>query len=61
MFHALMVVVQDPEIRPLVELDTKSLEGMLPEIPHWIKNPDFDRVCFFFSSQTLMRFPCHLI
>jgi hypothetical protein len=48
MFHALMVVVQDPEIRPLVELDTKSLEGMLPEIPHWIKNPDFDRVCFFF-------------
>ncbi|KAK3157893.1 hypothetical protein QOZ80_2AG0129850 [Eleusine coracana subsp. coracana] len=36
--------VKHPEIKPLVELDTKSLEGMLTEIPHWIKNPDFDRI-----------------
>lgn len=36
--------VKDPVIRPIVELDTKSLESMLPEIPHWVKNPDFDRI-----------------
>lgn len=36
--------VKDPKIRPLVELDTKSLEQMLPEIPNWVKNPDFDRI-----------------
>ncbi|CAL5058423.1 unnamed protein product [Urochloa decumbens] len=36
--------VKHPVIRPLVELDTKSLENMLPEIPLWIKNPDFDRI-----------------
>ncbi|KAJ3678583.1 hypothetical protein LUZ60_002386 [Juncus effusus] len=36
--------VKDPIIRPLVELDTKSLEHMLPEIPNWVKNPDFDRI-----------------
>ncbi|KAL6646718.1 hypothetical protein ACP70R_015412 [Stipagrostis hirtigluma subsp. patula] len=36
--------VKHPVIRPLVELDTKSLESMLPEIPHWVKNPDFDRI-----------------
>jgi hypothetical protein len=46
----------------LIELDTKSLEGMLPEISHWIKNPDFDQVCFFFfSGKTLTLFRCHLI
>ncbi|KAF3335217.1 synaptotagmin-2-like isoform X1 [Carex littledalei] len=36
--------VKEPKIRPLVELDSKSLEQMLPEIPNWVKNPDFDRV-----------------
>ncbi|XP_077220174.1 synaptotagmin-2-like [Tasmannia lanceolata] len=36
--------VKDPIIRPLVEQDSKSLERMLPEIPLWVKNPDFDRV-----------------
>ncbi|KAJ8513338.1 hypothetical protein OPV22_003772 [Ensete ventricosum] len=36
--------VKDPEIRPLVELDSKSLEQMFPEIPQWVKNPDFDRI-----------------
>lgn len=36
--------VKDPKIRPLVELDTKTLEQMLPEIPNWVKNPDFDRI-----------------
>lgn len=37
---------QDPKIRPLVEHDSKSLEQMLPEIPLWVKNPDYDRVTY---------------
>ncbi|KAI3913955.1 hypothetical protein MKW98_010767 [Papaver atlanticum] len=36
--------VKNPTIRPLVEHDTKTLEGLLPEIPFWVKNPDYDRV-----------------
>ncbi|XP_078175106.1 synaptotagmin-2-like [Carex rostrata] len=36
--------VKEPKIRPLVELDSKTLEQMLPEIPNWVKNPDFDRI-----------------
>ncbi|KAB2091468.1 hypothetical protein ES319_A03G193100v1 [Gossypium barbadense] len=36
--------VKDPEIRPLVEQDSETLQGMVPEIPLWVKNPDYDRV-----------------
>ncbi|XP_020586414.1 synaptotagmin-2 [Phalaenopsis equestris] len=36
--------VKDLKFRPLVEHDSQSLERMLPEIPLWVKNPDFDRV-----------------
>lgn len=36
---------QDPTIRPLVEQDSNSLQQMVPEIPLWVKNPDYDRVC----------------
>ncbi|XP_073293312.1 synaptotagmin-3-like isoform X1 [Primulina huaijiensis] len=36
--------VEDLEIRPLYELDTVSLEDLMPEIPLWVKSPDFDRV-----------------
>ncbi|KAL4371063.1 hypothetical protein S83_019238 [Arachis hypogaea] len=36
--------VKDPIIRPLAEQDAKTLQQMLPEIPLWIKNPDFDRL-----------------
>ncbi|XP_015877200.3 synaptotagmin-3 isoform X1 [Ziziphus jujuba] len=36
--------VEDPVIRPLYELDTSSLEDILPEIPMWVKNPDYDRL-----------------
>ncbi|MQM11078.1 hypothetical protein Taro_043979 [Colocasia esculenta] len=38
------VAAPDPVMRPLVEQDAKSLQRMLPEIPLWIKNPDFDRI-----------------
>ncbi|OVA19601.1 C2 calcium-dependent membrane targeting [Macleaya cordata] len=36
--------VKDPVIRPLVEQDSKTLERLLPEIPLWVKNPDYERV-----------------
>eukprot|EP00250_Pteridium_aquilinum_P006946 c16764_g1_i2 orf=140-1756(+) len=36
--------VKDPIIRPLGELDSKTLQSLLPEIPLWVKNPDYDRV-----------------
>ncbi|XP_010555231.1 PREDICTED: synaptotagmin-1 [Tarenaya hassleriana] len=36
--------VKDPEIRPLAEQDPNAMQRMLPEIPLWVKNPDFDRV-----------------
>ncbi|KAK7351924.1 hypothetical protein VNO77_11703 [Canavalia gladiata] len=36
--------VKDPEIQPLVDEDPETLQRMIPEIPLWIKNPDFDRV-----------------
>ncbi|KAE8680040.1 Synaptotagmin-3 [Hibiscus syriacus] len=36
--------VMDPEIQPLVEEDPLTLKKMLPEIPFWVKNPDYERV-----------------
>ncbi|KAJ9704429.1 hypothetical protein PVL29_002821 [Vitis rotundifolia] len=36
--------VKDPDIRPLAEQDSESLQRLLPELPFWVKNPDFDRV-----------------
>lgn len=36
--------VEDPVIRPLYELDTTGLQDILPEIPCWVKSPDYDRV-----------------
>ncbi|KAJ6773524.1 EXTENDED SYNAPTOTAGMIN-RELATED [Salix purpurea] len=34
----------DPVVRPLIEQDSKTLQRLLPEIPQWVKNPDYDRV-----------------
>ncbi|CAH2036753.1 unnamed protein product [Thlaspi arvense] len=34
----------DPETKPLVELDSETITKMFPEIPLWVKNPDFDRI-----------------
>ncbi|XAR64207.1 hypothetical protein NMG60_11024462 [Bertholletia excelsa] len=36
--------VKDPEIHPLAEQDTPTLQKLLPEIPIWVKNPDYDRL-----------------
>ncbi|WVZ03786.1 hypothetical protein V8G54_024592 [Vigna mungo] len=35
--------VEDPEIKPMVEQEQETLQQMFPEIPVWIKSPDFDR------------------
>ncbi|KAL1806377.1 hypothetical protein ACET3Z_029445 [Daucus carota] len=40
---------KDLQISPLVEQDAKSLQRLLPEIPHWVKYLDYDR------AQTLNR------
>ncbi|KAI4367718.1 hypothetical protein MLD38_023426 [Melastoma candidum] len=36
--------VEDPVILPLSEQETEALQRLLPEIPPWVKNPDYDRV-----------------
>ncbi|KAK7283736.1 hypothetical protein RIF29_13478 [Crotalaria pallida] len=36
--------VKDPTICPLAEQDPKTLQRLLPEIPLWVKNPDYDRL-----------------
>lgn len=36
--------VKEPDITPLQEVDTSSLQDLLPEIPNWIKSPDYERV-----------------
>ena len=35
---------QEPISRPIHEFDTNSLLDILPEIPLWVKHPDYDRV-----------------
>ncbi|CAI9296131.1 unnamed protein product [Lactuca saligna] len=35
---------EDPIVKPISELDTTSLQDLVPEIPLWLKNPDYDRV-----------------
>ncbi|CAH1452137.1 unnamed protein product [Lactuca virosa] len=35
--------VKIPFIRPLQELDRSSLVDILPEIPLWVKHPDYER------------------
>lgn len=36
--------VKEPDTRPLLELDTTTLQDLMPEIPLWVKSPDYDRV-----------------
>ncbi|XP_076924601.1 synaptotagmin-3-like [Bidens hawaiensis] len=35
---------QDPVVKPISELDLASLQDLMPEIPLWLKNPDYDPV-----------------
>ncbi|XP_012448008.1 synaptotagmin-2 isoform X1 [Gossypium raimondii] len=41
--NALPTDVEDVKVCPLVE-DLETLQRLIPEIPLWVKNPDFDRV-----------------
>ncbi|KAL3523471.1 hypothetical protein ACH5RR_016305 [Cinchona calisaya] len=36
--------VEDPKGRPLGELCTIEMQDLMPEIPWWVKNPDYERV-----------------
>lgn len=40
----MILLLQDPIVKPISELDTTSLQDLVPEIPLWLKNPDYDRV-----------------
>ncbi|KAL0322323.1 UNVERIFIED_CONTAM: Synaptotagmin-3 [Sesamum calycinum] len=43
-FTSSFTLNQKKMLRPLCELDTVALEELMPEIPPWVKNPDYDRV-----------------
>lgn len=36
--------VKEPIITPIHEMDTSAMLELLPEIPYWIKSPDYERV-----------------
>jgi hypothetical protein len=36
--------LQDPVIRPLRDLDSETLQTTIPDIPLWVKSPDYERV-----------------
>ncbi|QCE07933.1 synaptotagmin-3 isoform X1 [Vigna unguiculata] len=36
--------VKDPVVRPISELGPNALEELLPEIPLWVKTPEFERI-----------------
>ncbi|KAK1416620.1 hypothetical protein QVD17_32411 [Tagetes erecta] len=35
-------IIKDPAVKPISEVD--SIQDLIPEIPLWLKNPDYDRV-----------------
>ncbi|KAJ8434390.1 hypothetical protein Cgig2_014237 [Carnegiea gigantea] len=43
--------VKEPIITPIHEMDTSAMLELLPEIPYWIKSPDYERaVCKMIKS-----------
>ncbi|TMW88114.1 hypothetical protein EJD97_019024 [Solanum chilense] len=52
--YVLPTDVKHPDIRPLAEQDTESLQRLLPEIPLWVKNPDYERLDWFNKMIELM-------
>ncbi|KAG2608062.1 synaptotagmin-3-like isoform X1 [Panicum virgatum] len=36
--------LQDPVIRPLRDLDYETLQTTIPDIPLWVKSPDYERI-----------------
>ncbi|GAV65991.1 C2 domain-containing protein [Cephalotus follicularis] len=49
--------LEDPIIKPLHDLDSDALLNLLPEIPLWVKNPDYDRVDWL-NKFLLNLWPC---
>ncbi|XP_076910844.1 synaptotagmin-3-like [Bidens hawaiensis] len=48
---------QDPVVKPISELDLTSLQDLIPEIPLWLKNPDYDPVDWL-NKFLLNMWPC---
>ncbi|WOL18882.1 synaptotagmin-2 [Canna indica] len=46
--------VKDPKIHPLIEYDTQSLGCIFPEVPLWVKNPDYERIDWLNKFLVLM-------
>ncbi|KHN42257.1 hypothetical protein glysoja_044288 [Glycine soja] len=44
--------VKDPVVRPISELGPNALQELLPEIPLWVKTPDYERICKIIRSTT---------
>jgi hypothetical protein len=44
-----LLMLQDPVVRPISELGPVALQELLPEIPLWVKTPDYERVSFVLS------------
>ena len=62
LYHPFVSRMQDPMIRPIYELDSDSLEEVIPEIPLWVKHPDFDRVGkLWWCSFVCLCLSCFLI
>lgn len=57
MILTLLEWVQDPVVSPLCELDTDALQDLIPDIPLWVKSPDYDRVRISFHSILFAFFP----
>lgn len=38
------IVLQDPLMTNLSKLDFQGLQDLLPEIPLWVKTPDYEKV-----------------
>lgn len=43
-------LLQDPVVRPISELGPNALQELLPEIPLWVKTPDYERVSIVMQS-----------
>lgn len=39
-------MLQERVVRPISELGPNALQELLPEIPLWVKTPDYERVSF---------------
>lgn len=46
-------MLQVPVVRPISELGPIAVQELLPEIPLWVKTPDYERVSFLFTCSRL--------